>query len=286
MTDPDLHLDPLGPLLRHFNASAQIFFAGTVCGHADYLDADGVSYLHLLRSGALRVDDSTGTPLQLTQPSLIFYPRPQSHTMRADTEVGAELACASVRFEHKSFNPLALALPKRLAIGLHEMPELGSLLDLLFKEAFDDQPGKQQALNRLFELVLIGLLRYSLSKGATEAGLLRGLGHPQVGKVLASVHAAPELNWTLTRMANLSGMSRSSFASTFKAVVGLTPGDYLMHWRVAIAQSLLLKQVPLKSIAERVGYASHAGFLKAFKAVAGRAPTEWLRQTRLQVTEK
>jgi len=183
-------------------------------------------------------------------------------------------------------NPLALALPKRLAIGLHEMPELGSLLDLLFKEAFDDQPGKQQALNRLFELVLIGLLRYSLSKGATEAGLLRGLGHPQVGKVLASVHAAPELNWTLTRMANLSGMSRSSFASTFKAVVGLTPGDYLMHWRVAIAQSLLLKQVPLKSIAERVGYASHAGFLKAFKAVAGRAPTEWLRQTRLQVTEK
>lgn len=276
MTGFGKQLDPLGPLLQHFNASAQLFFAGTVCGHADFLDAEGVSYLHVLRRGTLRVQDASGDSLHLTQPSLIFYPRPLSHTMHGDAEAGAELACASVRFANQSFNPLALALPPRLAIGLHELPALDSLLDLLFTEAFDEQAGKQQALNRLFELVLIGLLRYSLAGGSTGPGFLQGLGHPQVGKVMASIHAAPERSWNLQEMASLSGTSRSSFAATFKKVVGTTPGEYLMQWRVAVSQALLLKQVPLKSIADRVGYSSHAGYLRAFRAVTGMAPSQWL----------
>ncbi|MEI2677367.1 MAG: hypothetical protein V9G29_05625 [Burkholderiaceae bacterium] len=35
-------------------------------------------------------------------------------------------------------------------------------------------------------------------------------------------------------------MSRSAFAAEFKLHVGITPAEYLLRWRVSLAQSMLL----------------------------------------------
>jgi AraC-like DNA-binding protein len=73
-------------------------------------------------------------------------------------------------------------------------------------------------------------------------------------------------------------MSRASFAATFKEQVNTTPGDYLLRWRVSVAQALLRQDVPLKLVAARVGYDSQAGFLRAFKSIVGESPTLWRRR--------
>ena len=64
--------DPLSPILAHFGARARLFFSGTLCGDATFSDAQGVGYLHLLRSGTARLQDASGYAVTLTEPTLIF----------------------------------------------------------------------------------------------------------------------------------------------------------------------------------------------------------------------
>jgi AraC-like DNA-binding protein len=271
----NLESDPLAPLLRHFNAQAQLFFSGNLCGRADFGDSEGLGYLHLMRGGKTRLHDASGITLELNEPCLLFYARPLSHWFEPDPERGADLACASVRFEHKAFNPIAHALPERLLRPLSALPTAGPVLAVLFAEAFSAHPGRQQVLNRLFEVVLIELLRDQLQAGSAPTGFLRGMGHPQVGRALLAIHAGPERAWGLETLAVEAGMSRASFAVAFKAQVGMTPGDYLTRWRISVAQALLRQDLPLKQVAERVGYESQAGFLRAFKEQLGVSPTAW-----------
>jgi AraC-like DNA-binding protein len=268
--------DLLSPVLSRFNVHARIFYTGQLCGHVTFDQSQDTGFLHLLRSGKVALRDSTGFATTLAEPTLVFYARPMTHWMDADP-AGADLACASVDFEHKSFNPIALALPERFQCALSELDELRPLVESLFGEAFAERPGRQEVLNRLFELVLIHLLRTMIARGWSDSALLRGLAHPQLSKAIGAVHADPAREWSLDEMATLAAMSRSSFASRFREELGQTPGEYLMRWRISSAQALLRQGIPLKLVSERVGYTSQAGFLRAFKAAVGVSPTEWLR---------
>jgi AraC-like DNA-binding protein len=269
--------DPLDPVLTHFGARARLFFAGTLCGDVTFGDAQGVGYLHLLRAGTARLYDESGYAVTLAEPTLVFYSRPLTHRFETAPADGADLVCASMSFEHQAFNPVALALPARFACPLHDLEGSRALLELLFDEAFAQRPGRQEVLNRLFEVVLIEVLRVALARQDTVSGFLRSLSHPQLGKALAAMHAAPAQDWTLYALAEVAGMSRSSFAATFKREVGDSPGNYLTRWRVMLAQAFIREGLPLKLVAERVGYASLAGFLRAFKGVLGVSPTSWRR---------
>jgi len=269
--------DPLSPLLAHFAARARLFFTGNLCGHVTFSDAKGVGFLHLLHGGAVALRDGTGYAARLRAPMLVFYSRPLTHWFETDPREGADLACASVGFDNRAFNPIALALPARLECRLDELAGAQSLLDTLFAEAFSNHPGRQEVLNRLFEVVLIELLRLVMSRGDCAAGFLRGLAHPQLGKALTALHADPAREWTLRSLAGIAGMSRSAFAGSFRQAVGETPGEYLARWRITSAQALIRSGVPLKRVAEQVGYLSQAGFLRAFQRVLGSSPTAWRR---------
>ena len=271
--------DFLSPLLTYFNARAETFFTGNVCARASFPAEQGVGHLHLFRGGLARLHEQNHvTPL--TEPMLVFYSRPLTHWFEPDPEIGADLACATVAFEHRAFNPIALALPPRFQSHLSQLGDMEQLVGLLFAEAFSDRPGKQQVLNRLFEILLIELLRVTVERGEAGTGFLRALGHPRLSKALSAVHSDPAFGWRLDSMAAEAGMSRSSFASAFKNQLGESPGDYLTRWRMSVAQALIQDGMPLKLVAERVGYASQAGFLRAFKQVVGMPPTAWARKER------
>jgi transcriptional regulator GlxA family with amidase domain len=147
---------------------------------------------------------------------------------------------------------------------------LGSALSLLFAEASARECGRQAALDRLAEVVLIYMLRRLMDAPEPGYGLLAGLAHPALGRALTRIHADPGGAWTLERMADEAGMSRSVFAETFRHVVGLAPGDYLTRWRLSLARALLQAGRPAKAVARQVGYASPAAFSRAFARHFGR----------------
>jgi len=267
--------DPLSALLVHFFARANVFFTGNLCGRADFGAASG--YLHLLRAGLADLHDASGHHATLDQPTLVFYARPLKHWFDTDPRDGADLACATVSFDNMAFNPVAQALPARFECPLTELDSAGASIGLLFNEAFATRPGRQEVLNRLFEVVLIELLRAAIRRGDTSAGFLRGLAHPRLAPVLNEIHATPGRAWNLQTMADIAGMSRSSLAETFRAEVGQTPLAYLTSWRVQVAQALLRRGTALKLVSGEVGYESHAGFLRAFKQIVGIGPRQWVK---------
>ena len=73
-------------------------------------------------------------------------------------------------------------------------------------------------------------------------------------------------------------MSRARFAAHFTDVVGQPAIEYLAHWRLSLAQTLLTQGRQVKSIADEVGYGSPNALTRAFTQRIGQTPTDWLAQ--------
>ncbi|MGO1070470.1 cupin domain-containing protein [Lysobacter sp. CA199] len=267
--------DRLEALLERFSASARLFHAGALCGINDLVPELGAGQLHLVHGGVVEVVNGGEPGLRIDTPSLLLYPRPMAHRFITDAERGADLACANLHFEGGAANPIASALPPFVCIDLHEIDGAQPVLSLLFEEAFDRRCGRQALVNRLFEVVLIQVLRHLMESGRTRVGMLAGLSHPQLRHALVAIHESPEHDWTLDSLAARAGMSRSVFANAFRDAVGCTPGLYLQQWRVGLAQQSLLGGRPLKTIAMDVGYGSEAALSRAFKSSTGLSPRAW-----------
>lgn len=72
-------------------------------------------------------------------------------------------------------------------------------------------------------------------------------------------------------------MSRARFAARFREVTGDTPADYLVSWRIMMAQNLLKKGLQLKHVAYDVGYGSASALTRAFIRKLGCSPTDWIK---------
>jgi AraC-like DNA-binding protein len=266
--------DRLDALLQRFSVTARMFHSGPLCGVTDFYEFEDLGQLHVVKRGTVVIDYGNRKRECVEQPSVVFYPRPLRHRFITDEVSGADMACANVSFNMGSINPIAQALPATVIIPLREL-DADNILDALFSEAFAQQCGRQHAVNRLFEVVIIVILRTLLNRESVQHGMLAGLAHPQVSKALIALHEAPARAWKLEQIAKKAGMSRSHFAAVFPEVVGATPAEYLARFRISLAQELLRRGQPMKLIAEKVGYGSSAALSRAFAAICGQSPRAW-----------
>jgi AraC-like DNA-binding protein len=275
-------MDPLAPFFERFTLSARMFFSGLQCGISPIID-EPTGHLHLLRKGVLTITRPDAHPLILNTPSIVFFPRPQQHRVEGPEIEGVDLVCATVQFGMGMLNPLMASLPEPFVIPLNVVPELAPILELLFSEASSQLPGRQIALDRLFEFVLVLILRSAISERLLDSGVLSGLADERLGKAIQLMHKHPETCWSLDQLAQQAGMSRARFAERFRRVVGVTPFDYLTDWRLGVAQTMLRKGSSIKLIAAAVGYANATAFTRVFTKRCGMSPSEWLaRQIRAQ----
>ena len=162
-----------------------------------------------------------------------------------------------------------------VCLPLDELPSCEPVLALLFAEAQAQHCGRQALLDRLFEVVLIQILRELMAQGHAKVGMLAGLSHAQLRRALVAIHDEPQRAWSLEGLASAAGMSRTRFATVFRDTVGCTPGGYLQQWRIGLAQKLLRQGRPLKFVAADVGYGSEAALSRAFSAQVGQSPRAW-----------
>ncbi|HIV73088.1 MAG TPA: AraC family transcriptional regulator [Candidatus Aquabacterium excrementipullorum] len=276
-------IDRLSGLLERFRVQAQLHYAGVLCGLSHYDACDGHGYLHVLRRGRLEVSHpaAKGVPkrLRFDEPSLLFYPGPFTHRFHNPPVEGADFTCARLIFDGGAENPLTRALPPLIALPLTKVPGLDMALELLFAETDRVRCGQRLLADRLFEVVVLKLLRWLLDHpldAGVRPGLITGLSDPRLARALVAMHDSPGEAWTLERMAERAGMSRTTFANTFRGVVGQTPADYLAGWRIALAQSRLREGRSIKLLAEELGYANPSALSRAFSAKVGLSPREWL----------
>lgn len=269
-------VDRLDALLNRFPVRARMFHSGVLCGSTDFSRSGESGQLHLIRAGKLDIIHSgRSTGLHVDVPSLLFYPRAMPRRFVSDEPNGADLACAELHFDGGVANPIVAALPEFVCLPLESIVGARPVLAMLFDEAFSDNCGRHVVVDRLFEVVLVQLLRHLMETGESRGGMLAGMSHPKLRKALAAMHEQPAREWSLEGLADIAGMSRSVFAGSFRDVVGCTPGAYLQGWRIRLAQQALRQGWKLKTIAIDVGYGSEAALSRAFKAQCGMGPREW-----------
>ncbi len=287
---PAAPIDRLSGILERFRVQAQLHHTGALCGLSHFDACDGHGYLHVLRRGTLEVSHpgahEVPASLRLDEPSLLLYPRPFTHRFHNPPVDGSDFTCARLAFDGGAQNPLARALPPLIALPLARVQGLDAALELLFAETDRVRCGQRLLADRLFEVVVLQLLRWLLDhpqEAGIRPGLITGLSDPRLARALVAVHDAPGQAWTLERMAEQARMSRTAFANAFREVVGQTPSDYLTDWRIALAQSRLRQGHSIKSLADELGYANSSALSRAFSARTGLSPRDWLKHQAIPV---
>lgn len=155
---------------------------------------------------------------------------------------------------------------------------LATLVALVGEEARADRPGREVVLARLLEVMMIAALREAAGVGAPP-GLLRGLADERLAAAIRRMHEAPERGWSVAELATEAALSRSAFFERFSREVGVTPMEYLLAWRMALAKDQLRRSGSgVAQVAQKVGYRSASSFSVAFARHVGMAPAHYARE--------
>lgn len=186
--------------------------------------------------------------------------------------VSGQLTLAG-RLEH----PLLAALPAVTLVrrGAPCLEECNSFVSDLIEAAARTGTTDSTMFGRLFEILLIQVLRQKVSAEIAPPGFARAVQDPGLGRAIAAIHRNPGYNWSLERLAAAGGLSRSAFSRRFTALTGTPAMKYLTSCRMHIAmRQIRAGQDDMEHIARVIGYRSPAAFQKAFKRVHGLTPAQ------------
>lgn len=142
-------------------------------------------------------------------------------------------------------------------------PSLAQIIHLIASEMQTSRCGQPLLMDRAGDILFIGLMRHLIARPQKKTGLFTALSDPRIAKSLVALHSNAAHLWTLESLAQIAGMSRTSFANHFKLVLQISPGKYLENLRLAMARQMVANGLGLKQIAQRTGYASASTLSRA-----------------------
>jgi AraC-like DNA-binding protein len=269
--------------------------------------ADHLVYFHFVIEGSCKVRLADGgEPIDVKAGDMILFPRDESHLMGSDFSFPALLVdewaagvedpiamqalhaggggeptrfvCSYLACSRAVYRPLFEALPRLLVIDVGGAGvAVRELLRVGVRESAASQPGAGAMLAKLAEFLFIeAMRRYVDTLPPDGRGWLAGVRDPHVGRALALMHGDPAKPWTVDELAQRVALSRSALGERFVALVGESPIQYLVRWRLALAaQALRTTGDSLGRVAHRAGYESEAAFNRAFKREFGMPPATW-----------
>ncbi|WP_246792823.1 AraC family transcriptional regulator [Burkholderia perseverans] len=257
-------------------------------------DAQVAPY-HLVVAGAARVEIDGRAPLALRAGDAVVFPRGHAHrfsVLERDgqtpmagapfaTDATADILCGQFHFDAAHSRTLIDALPDVVLVrtaGLAEFEAFQSLVRLLLEETGEPGLGANAVVSHLASALLLRLLRAWLKQAGALPGLFSLLADRKLNHALHAMLAEPGRAWTLEQLAQVSGMSRTTFVRTFRAKAGTTPANLLLSIRMAqAAQWLKQSHRSVGEIGERVGYQLEAAFNRAFSRCHGVGPGRFRR---------
>lgn len=189
------------------------------------------------------------------------------------------LRCGRFVFDTANEALLWSLLPSLIHVSASQQTSwrIRALLQMNDDEGQHPGPGSDLVVRRLMELTLLQVLRHEVPRLTPGAkGLLFGLADPIISQSLSALHHDVTRGWTVGGLAKLCGVSRSTFATRFRAVMGVGPIEYLTDWRIALAKDeLSYGTKTIGEIALSVGFHSSSAFSTAFTRVAGCSPKQF-----------
>lgn len=308
-------MDALSVLLQNVHLFETKYYRLNVTGNWSYsLTRQDTILFYLVMSGGFCIDVGNG-PRETRAGDMIMIPSAhqhvsyaldyhanaalpldellsncQEHTLdvKGDGDSEASLILIECKYDKAMIRPLLSVLPPILPEVNDEDDGRFEVIDveirLLTLEAEHERMGKTAVINHWASIMMIECLRvYIESLPEATENWLKAMKDPFLTKALVAMHEKPSENWTINKLAEVAGMSRSSFAQRFKEVVGIPPLTYLMDYRLRLAARYLrLQQNSISRISGLVGYASDSTFSQAFKRVYGISPKAYRQQYQQQ----
>ena len=308
-------MDALSVLLQNVHLFETKYYRLNVTGNWSYsLTRQDTILFYLVMSGGFCIDVGNG-PRETHAGDMIMIPSAYQHVsyalnyhsdeaqpldelltsckdhtldLKGDGDSEASLILIECKYDKAMIRPLLSVLPSILPEVNDEDDGRFEVIDveirLLTLEAEHERMGKTAVINHWASIMMIECLRvYIESLPEATENWLKAMKDPFLTKALVAMHEMPNENWTINKLAEVAGMSRSSFAQRFKEVVGIPPLTYLMDYRLRLAARYLrLQQNSIGRISGLVGYASDSTFSQAFKRVYGVSPKAYRQQYQQQ----
>lgn len=151
-----------------------------------------------------------------------------------------------------------------------------ALLKRMITELSTPQLGSQAMVRTLMLECMIHLFRTRLVAQDTTLKWMSALSDEKLWNALRTMLDQPGDLHSVESLADIAGMSRSTFARRFSDSYGAGPMDLLRNLRMKKAATLLeSSSLPVKRIAAMVGFHSRSAFHRAFTRCNGKSPREF-----------
>ncbi|MFE3194241.1 AraC family transcriptional regulator [Nocardia sp. NPDC059240] len=223
--------------------------------------------LHIVERGAVRVRvEGESADTTVASGDMVVLARGDTHELEA-VDGPASWVTGSFLVDEPQAAPLLSVLAPAIVIcgtgpGREWLP---LSLELLLVEVTEPRPGAAAMISRILDLLFIHALR-AWSTDAAAPGWLTAALDPALAPVLTAIHRSPAAPWSVSDLAGLAAMSRTTFTDRFTRRMGQPPAAYLADRRLARAATLLrTTTIPIAALAHQVGYDSEAAFSRAFR---------------------
>ena len=254
--------------------------------------AMAVSGFHVLVRGTAWLITSTGSPQPLQPGDVILAPSGAEHGLshapcelwqvppavlqagtRDDHACDVAFLCGAYWLDHGELHHYLRALPDVMVVSpdYDRDTQLRSLIDLLGADVSEVRPGAAITRPALLDLLLTHVLRTWRAQNACVDG--PDTHDPVIAAALHEIHTSPDRGWTVQRLGDAVGLSRTALTKRFTSAVGHPPMAYLTTWRMTCAARLLHDtDASLAAIARQVGYSTAFAFAAAFRREYGVPP--------------
>jgi AraC-like DNA-binding protein len=204
-----------------------------------------------------------------------------AHADSADNPRATVFLCGAYQFSGDVGSGLLDALPPVMTLSAAIDDPLRDVITLLSRELVRTEPAQQIVLDRLLDLLLVLAIRSDFRHSATAPRWYRASTDPRLSAALEAMHGDAARPWTVPELAAVSGLSRATFARTFREALGQAPMQYLTEWRMTLARDhLRADDLSLAQIADATGYGSPFAFAAAFRRHHGDPPGAWRQRER------
>lgn len=123
------------------------------------------------------------------------------------------------------------------------------------------------------------LIKYSACKKQLQGGKLSEF---YAREAVVYIEHNYDKDITVEDIAKKCQLDRSYFGKVFKKVVGQSPQEFLIHYRMAkAADALIIEDDSIGDIGVSVGYPNLLHFSRAFKSVYGISPREYRQKNKI-----
>jgi AraC-like DNA-binding protein/mannose-6-phosphate isomerase-like protein (cupin superfamily) len=187
---------------------------------------------------------------------------------------GVLMVCGAVRATYAGTFGLFDEMNAPLVIDAGDEPMLRHVFEGLLAEQARLRPGSAAMMRALMTQGLVLLLRRMCDGGDCRVPWLAVVGDAQLSAALTAILDNPAEPHTVESLAKLAAMSRSSFSDRFSRAFGRPAIDLLREVRLRRgAQLLRSTDLPVQTVAEKVGFASRSHFSRSFAAMYGTDPS-------------